>query len=157
VSSVNRSRMAVMVPVLAAALVLGSAVVGQARERTILFVPSQPIPGTGAEVPPGGATVSCTGTPFVLFIGDGPISGGTCDFERFGSPGGNLVCDEPTTLFLRPPPEAEIDDDVPISAFVCSAPIEEAQLSSSSSADPVTQEGEQESESGEVDQSFEVS
>src|SRR5215210_6520780 len=98
-SSVNRSRIAIMVAVLVAALVLGSAIVGQARERTTIFVPSQPI-FEGAEVPPGGATVSCTaGPPFVLFIGEGPVSGGTCTFEHFGRPGGSLVCDSPTTLF----------------------------------------------------------
>jgi hypothetical protein len=142
-----------MVAVAAAALVLASAVVGQARERTTLFVPSQPIPGTDGEVPPGGATVSCTDTPFVLFIADGPITGGTCTFEHFGRPGGNLVCDEPTTLFLRPPPDSEIDDDIAISAFVCSVPVE---MQSSSPA-PVTQEGDQESDSGEVGQSFDVS
>jgi hypothetical protein len=39
-----------MVTVFATALVLGSAVVGQARERTTLFVPSQPLPG-GGQVP----------------------------------------------------------------------------------------------------------
>ena len=144
-----------MVALLAAALVLGFAIIGQARERTTLFVPSQPIPGTNDGVPPGGATVSRTGTPFVLFIGDeGPISGGTCDFERFGSPGGNLVCDEPTTLFLGPPPDAEIDENVPLSAFVCNVPVENEAQPSSSPA-PVTQEGDQESEAGEIDQSFE--
>jgi hypothetical protein len=157
--SVSRSRIAIMVALLAAALVLGSAIVGQARERTTLFVPSQPIPGTGGgEVPPGGATVSCTGTPFVLFIAEGPISGGSCTFEHFGRPGGNLVCDDPTTLFLRPPPESEIDEEVPLSAFVCSVPVEnEAQQPSPSSPAPVTQEGDQESEAGEIGQSFEVS
>ena len=143
-----------MVALLAAALVLGSAVVGQARERTTLFVPSQPFPGVPeGEVPPGGATVLCTDNPFVLVIGpDGPTSEGTCTFEHFGRPGGNFVCDDPTTLFLRPLGGGIAD--VPISAFVCSVPVEEAQPSSPT---PITQEGEQESEAGEVDQSFEVS
>jgi len=146
-----------MVVVLAAALVLGSAVVGQARERTTLFVPSQTIPG-GGEVPPGGATVSCTHAPFVLFIGQsGPIAGGTCDFEQFGAPGGDLVCEDPTTLFLRPLGAGIAD--VPISAFECSVPVEEDQPSSTttSSPAPVTQEGDQESESGEIDQTFDIS
>jgi hypothetical protein len=146
-----------MIAVGVMALVLGFAVLAQAQERTTLFVPSQPIPGTSDGVPPGGATVSCTGTPFVLFIGpDGPISGGTCDFEGFGRPGGNLVCDDPTTLFLRPPPGSGIPDDVPLSAFVCSVPVEEEEAQPSSSPTPVAQEGEQESESGEIDQDFEV-
>jgi hypothetical protein len=67
-----------------------------------------------------------------------------------------LVCDDPATLFLRLL-EGGVPD-VPLSAFVCSVPVEEkAQPSSSSSPAPVTQEGDQESESGEIDQSFEVS
>ena len=145
-----------MVAVLVAALVLGSAVVGQTRERTTIFVPSQPI-FEGAEVPPGGATVSCTaGPPFVLFIGEGPVSGGTCTFEHFGRPGGSLVCDSPTTLFLRFLGQ-EIPD-IPLSAFVCNAPVEEAQPSSApSSPAPVIQESELDSESGDIDQTFEVS
>jgi hypothetical protein len=158
-SGVNRSRMALMVTVFATALVLGSAVVGQAREQTTLFVPSQPLPG-GGQVPGGGATVSCnSGPPFVLFLDPvtgGPTSGGTCTFEQFGRPGGNLVCDDPTTLFLRPPAGSPILDDVPLSAFVCSVPVEEEAQPSSSPA-PINQEGDQESESGEVDQTFEVS
>jgi hypothetical protein len=147
-----------MVAVLAAALVLGSAVVGQARERTTLFVPSQPIPGVpGATVPAGGVTLSCTGTPFVLIVDfqNGPTSGGTCTFEQLGRPGGNLVCDDHTTLFLRPLGGGIAD--IPLSAFVCSVPVEEEPQPPSSSPTPVTQEGDQESESGEVDQSFDVS
>jgi hypothetical protein len=146
-----------MVAVAAAALVLASAIVGQARERTTLFVPAQQIiPGIpDAAVPAGGATVSCTGTPFVLIVDfeNGPTSGGTCDFEHLGRPGGNLVCDDPAKLFIRPL-GGEIAD-IPLSAFVCSVPIEEEAQPSSPA--PVTQEGEQESESGEVDQSFEIS
>jgi hypothetical protein len=145
-----------MVAVLAAALVLGSAVVGQARERTTIFVPSQPIAGVpGATVPAGGATVTCDGgPPFVLFVDfvSGPTSGGTCTFEQFGRPGGNFVCDDPTTLFIRFVGAGIAD--IPLSAFVCSVPVEEAQPSSSA---PITQEGEQDSESGEIDQDFEVS
>jgi hypothetical protein len=155
-SSVNRNRLALMVVVLAAALVLGSAVVGQARERITLFVPEQTV--GFVQVPPGGGTVSCTGRPFVLFVDGvtGPTSGGTCDFERFGAPGGNFVCDDPTTLFIRIIGGGIAD--IPISAFVCSVPEEEdAQTASSSSPAPVTQEGDQESEAGEVDQSFDIS
>jgi hypothetical protein len=163
-SSLSRSRIAIVVAMLAAVLVLGSAIVGQARERTTLFVPSQPIPIPGPddpEVPPGGATVSCTGTPFVLFIADGPISGGSCDFAGFGRPGGNLVCDDPTTLFLRPPPEAEIDERVPLSAFVCSAPEDKGESHQhhqqpQQTAAPVTQDNEQDADSGDVDQAFDV-
>jgi hypothetical protein len=145
-----------MVAVLAATLVLGSAVVGQARERITLFVPEQAV--GFVQVPPGGATLSCTGTPFVLFVNGetGPTSGGTCDFERFGEPGGNLVCDDPATLFIRLL-GGEIAD-IPISAFVCSVPVDEAEEAQPSSAPaPVTQEGEQESEAGEIDQTFDVS
>jgi hypothetical protein len=154
-SSVNRSRVAVVVAVGVMAIVLGFAVLAQAQERTTLFVPEQTV--GFVQVPPGGATVSCTGTPFVLFVDGvtGPTSGGTCDFERFGAPGGNLVCDDRTTLFIRLLGGGVAD--IPISAFVCSVPEEDAQTSSSSSPAPVTQEGDQESESGEVDQSFEVS
>jgi hypothetical protein len=49
--------------------------------------------------------------------------------------------------------------DIPLSAFVCSVPVEEeAQTSSApSSPAPITQESEQESEAGEIDQSFDVS
>jgi hypothetical protein len=118
---------------LAAALVLSSTVIGQTRERITLFVPEQTV--GFVQVPPGGGTVSCTGTPFVLFVDGmtGPTSGGTCDFERFGAPGGNLVCDDPTTLFIRilgggiP--------DIPISAFICSVPVEEEE------SQPSSQEG----------------
>jgi hypothetical protein len=59
-------------------------------------------------------------------------------------------------LFLRPPARSGIPNDVPLSAFVCSVPVEEEAQPSSSPA-PVIQEGDQESESGEVDQTFEVS
>jgi hypothetical protein len=144
-----------MVAVLAAALVLVSTVAGQARERTTIFVPSQPIVGVpGATVPAGGATVTCDGgPPFVLFVDfvSGPTSGGTCTFEHLGRPGGNFVCDDPTTLFIRFVGGGIAD--VPLSAFVCSVP-EEVQPSSPT---PITQEGEQNSESGEIDQSFGVS
>ena len=148
-----------MVALLAAALVLLSAVAGQARERTTIFVPSQPIPGVpGATVPAGGATVTCDGgPPFVLFVDavSGPTSGGTCTFEQFGRPGGNLVCDDPTTLFIRFVGAGIAD--IPLSAFVCSVPVDEEAQQSSSAPAPVTQEGDQESEAGEIDQSFEVS
>ena len=168
-----------MVAVGVLTLVLGSAVLAQAQEEsTILFVPAQQIMG-GGEVPPGGATVSCTGTPFVLFVGpDGPTSGGTCTFEQFGPPGGELVCDTPTTLFLRfvgGPPAP----DIPLSAFVCQAPPtpppptppplttppqpedqhqrHQNQPPPPPVAAPITQDSEQQGESGEIDQSFEVS
>ena len=146
-----------MVAIFAVALVLGSAGLGQARERITLFVPEQTV--GFVQVPPGGATVSCTGTPFVLFVDGvtGPTSGGTCDFERFEAPGGNLVCDDPTTLFIRLLGGGIAD--IPISAFVCSVPVEEAAQPSSatSSPAPITQEGDQESEAGEIDQSFDIS
>jgi hypothetical protein len=148
-----------MVAVLAAALVLVSTVAGQARERTTIFVPSQPIAGVpGATVPAGGATVTCDGgPPFVLFVDfvSGPTSGGTCTFEHLGRPGGNFVCDDPTTLFIRILGQ-EIAD-IPISAFVCSGPVDEEQEAAQPSPAPITQEGDQESEAGEIDQSFEVS
>jgi hypothetical protein len=155
VGSVNRSRIAIIVVVLAAVLVLSSAVGGQAREQVTLFVPEQTV--GFVQVPPGGGTVSCTGRPFILFVDGvtGPTSGGSCDFERFGGPRGNLVCDDPTTLFIRIVGGGI--PDIPISAFVCSVPVEEEQEAHPSSATPVTQEGEQQSESGEIDQSFDVS
>jgi hypothetical protein len=153
VGSVNRSRIAIIVVVLAAVLVLSSAVGGQARERITLFVPEQTV--GFVQVPPGGGTVSCTGRPFILFVDGvtGPTSGGTCTFERFGAPGGDLVCDDPTTLFIRILGEGI--PDIPISAFVCSAPEEESQPPAVGG--PITQETEQDSEAGEINQSFEVS
>jgi hypothetical protein len=156
VSSVNRSRIAIIVAVLAVVLVLGSAVVGHARERTTIFVPSQPIAGVpGATVPAGGATVTCdSGPPFVLFVDfvSGPTAGGTCTFEHFGRPGGNFVCDDPTTLFIRFVGAGIAD--IPLSAFVCSVPVEEPQPLPPA---PITQESEQESESGEIEQTFDIS
>ncbi len=43
-----------------------------------------------------------------------------------------------------------------LSAFICSVPGEEEEAQPSSPV-PITQEGEQESEAGEIDQTFEVS
>jgi hypothetical protein len=56
-----------------------------------------------------------------------------------------------------PPPDAEIDENVPLSAFVCSVPVENGAQPAASSPAPVTQQGDQESEAGEIEQSFEVS
>jgi hypothetical protein len=173
-----------MVAVGVMAMVLASAVLAQAQqaqESTILFVPAQQIVG-GGEVPPGGATVSCTGTPFVLFLGPPsgePTSGGTCTFENFGPPGAEFVCDTPTTLFLRFV-GGDIVPDIPLSAFECRvpptppppptpAPVPEDHQPHhqnhqphtppppQSGTAPITQDAEQQSEAGEIDQSFEVS
>ena len=66
-----------------------------------------------------------------------------------------MVCDNPTTLFLRFL-EGDIAD-IPLDAFVCSAPEDEEESQQhQQTAAPVTQGNEQDAESGDTDQSFEV-
>jgi hypothetical protein len=146
-----------MVAMLAVALVLGSVVVGQARERTILFVPSQTV---GPIVVDRAVTASCTGgRPFSVIVdpntGPRPV-GGNCEQTGFGAPAG-LVCDSPATITLefQGIPGASF----PLSAFVCHAPEDKGESQHQQhqqTAAPVTQGNEQDADSGDVDQSFEV-
>jgi hypothetical protein len=149
-SSVKRIRTLFVVAVLAAVLVLGSAVLAQAQQRTILFVPSQTV--GPIVIGPGGITAACTGgAPFTVLVdpSSGQVVGGNCDQAGVGAPTG-LVCDDPATITVQ---FVESPDVFPLSAFVCHAPEEEPEPLPPA---PITQETEQEAESGDIDQSFEV-
>ena len=138
------------VSVLAAVLVLGSAILAQAQQRTILFVPSQTV--GPIQTPPGGITAACTGgRPFTVLVdpNTGPV-GGNCDQVGVGRPVG-LVCDAPATITLQFVGSPDLFE---LSAFVCHEPEEGTKHASSAALVP--QESEQGSESGDIDQSFEV-
>jgi hypothetical protein len=120
-------------------MVLGTAVLAQARTTNLVFVPPQP------NLPfPDGVTGRCADT-------SDPIDAASCEIEQLGGPPAGLVCDIPVTLFVVGGPEFE--------AFLCRTQEEEAEKQQTPPLDPapVTQEGEQESESGEIDQTFEIS
>lgn len=135
-SSVNRSRVAIMVAVGMIAMVLGTAVLAQARTTNLVFVPPQP------DLPfPNGVTGRCADT-------SDPIDAATCEIEQLGGPPAGLICDIPVTLFVVGSPEFE--------AFLCRTQEEAEQQQQLLDPAPVTQEGEQEAESSNVDQSFEV-
>jgi hypothetical protein len=139
-SSVNRSRVAIMVAVGVIAMVLGTAVLAQARTTNLVFVPPQP------DLPfPNGVTGRCADT-------SDPIDAETCEIEQLGGPPAGLICDIPVTLVVVGGPEFQ--------AFLCRTQEEEAEQQqdpAAPAATPITQEGDQESESGEIDQGFEVS
>jgi hypothetical protein len=84
--------------------------------------------------------------------GSGQVVGGNCEQVGVGRPAG-LVCDDPATITVQ---FVGIPDVFPLSAFVCHAP-EGEETSQPLPPAPITQEDEQESESGEITQTFEIS
>ena len=140
--------MRLVVTVVMVAGVLATAVPALAQPF-IVFLPGQP------GIQPPGATFSCTDRPFNL-----PE---TCEFQQVGPPA-DLVCDIPTTV--------TIGRTGPFQAFECHAPeptpeptqeptqepdARQQQPGAAGGGAPITQEGEQEAESGDIDQSFDVS
>ncbi len=139
----KRIKMRLVVTVVMVAGVLATAVPALAQPPFIVFVPEQP----GIQSP--GATFSCTDRPFNL-----PE---TCEVQQEGPPA-DLVCDIPTTL--------TIGRTGPFQAFECHAPGDGGggnggggNGGGGGGAAPLefTQETEQEAESGDIDQSFDVS
>jgi hypothetical protein len=131
-SDVKRIRMILMVAVFMVAMLLTFVVPAFAHPTHLVFIPE------------AGITLSC---------GDNtdPVEISTCDFEQVGQPAG-LVCDIPVSFTAGGEP-------IPVTGLVCRTPT----TASAGTAEeplppaPVTQEGEQGSDSGEIDQSFEVS
>jgi hypothetical protein len=186
-SRVRRTKVIFVGAMALVSMLLSTALPGQAQEPTFLFVPTQQVPLLGPDpIPPGGAgaTAACTsGPPFVFTLDAGtgePTPGGNCTQSQFGPPAG-LICDTPTTLFLRFV-GGDTVPDIPLSAFVCRvpptpapptpapptpAPVPEDEqhhqnhqppsTPPTQGAAPITQDSEQQSEAGEIDQSFEVS
>jgi hypothetical protein len=186
-SRVRRVKVIFVGAVALVSMLLSTAFPGQAQEPTFVFVPTQQVPLLGPDpIPPGGsgATATCTsGPPFVFTLDStgNPTPGGNCtQSQEFGPPAG-LICDTPTTLFLRfvgGPPGGPTIPDIPLSAFVCRAPPTPAPptpapvpedeqphhqnhqpkppLPPTRVGTPITQDAEQQSEAGEIDQSFEV-
>ena len=141
-SGVNRSRVAIMVAVGVIAMVLGTAVLAQARITNLVFVPPQP------DLPfPNGVTGRCADN-------SDPIDTETCEIEQLGGPPAGLICDIPVTLVVP-------NEGPTLSGFLCRT-LEDTEKEKDKAAQqqlspaPITQEGDQESESGEVDQSSEV-
>lgn len=125
---------------------------------TIIFVPGQP--GVVSQ----GITLACSGgPPFTVEIPSGGPPG-NCDVTSLGGSPSGLVCETPTTVTAT----TGLVPVFVLQGFICSAPVAPpadappAEASGSGggeggAAAPITQEGEQESEAGEIDQSFEVS
>ena len=140
--SVKRIGMILTVAVFMVVVLAVSAIPAFARETNFFFIPLE-------DAPENGVTVTCGDT-------DNPIDITTCEFERFGEPG-DLICDIPVIfeIFGIPILEGfqcrtleEEEAKPPAPAPLAPAPLAPA---------PVTQESEQESDSGEIGQSFEVS
>jgi hypothetical protein len=114
-------------------------------------------PRTGADHPPRLRTPATE--PALPQRGHGrcadtndPIDTSTCQIEQRGGPPAGLICDIPVTLFVVGGPEfrgflCRTEDDVEEEPQSQPQPLPPA---------PITQEGEQDSESGDIDQSFEV-
>ena len=149
--------------------VLTTAVPALAQPPFIVFIPPQL-----DEANPAGATVTCAARPFTL--------PGSCDVATIqpGPPAG-LVCDIPTTVLVigiltlqafecrepaapgPTPPGLTPPGLTPPGLTPPGLTPEQGEqpgaagAGSGGGAAPITQEGEQESESGEIDQSFDIS
>lgn len=121
------------VAVVMVAMLGAFAVLAQAQPTNLFFIPDQP--GVGG-IPPQGLTISCTDTTDPIKINT------SCTFVQNGDPE-SLVCDIPVTFVA-------FGGTPVLSGFQCREP-------GGGGGGPLTQEIEQEAESGEVDIAFEVS
>lgn len=140
-SSVKRIRMVLATAVFMVAMVLVLVIPASAALTHYFFVPSQEVLG-GIPIP--AQTLTCEDT-------DDPINVVTCRNIGLGNQvPPDLICDVPVTLEFAGEPL------IPgLTVYQCRT--EEEAVAEPLPPAPITQEGEQESEAGEVDQSFDVS
>ena len=175
-SFTRRVRMPFMAAVFVVATLLAVAFAATAQTQTIVFVPPQTIDeGSGQiEVQEPGSTLACTDSPFTFFVLE--PEGGTCQVEGQTGPPEGLVCDIPAAVVVAAAAGQPIIGT--LEAFECRTPQGGGDSGSGGGggnggsgggsggggsggggggATPITQEGEQDSEAGEVDQTYDVS
>jgi hypothetical protein len=142
VGDIKLIRVVLVVPFVVIVMLLAATVLAQAKPTDIFFVPPQP------NLPfPDGVTGTCTDT-------EDPIDTSTCTILELGGPPEGLICDIPVTFEQAGIPV--------VTGFQCRTPEGEQTQSqhhpqSQSGSAPILENGEQDGESGEVDQTAEVS